>query len=233
MVAWTKQITDGDFESVIVLSSGDEEDEVWVSVERTVDSNTVWYIEQFQPRDWGNDINDCWFVDSGLSYDDTPETGFTGLDHLIGKDLSVYADTLIDSNEVVDVNGAITIDNAASRVLVGLPFTSKLETLPLVIDPQDRVANKKIYNVWFDLYETGYLQYGNGANSELTNMNFENSLAADPNATAQGLYTSVTSPKKGAWVYGSMKKQTIYVESAEPMPLTIRAIMPNYDLKGN
>ncbi|KKK93938.1 hypothetical protein LCGC14_2687880, partial [marine sediment metagenome] len=199
VVAWTKQITDGDFESVTVISSGNQEDEVWVSVERTIDSNTVRYIEQFQPRDWGSDINDCWFVDSGLSYDGIATASFTGLDHLIGEDLSVYADTLIDSNEVVDANGAITIDNAASRVLVGLPFTSKLETLPLVIDPQDRVANKKIRRVYFDLYRTGYLQYGNGASSDLTNMNFKNSLAADPNATAQGLYTSITSPKNGAW----------------------------------
>jgi len=232
VVAWTKQITDGDFESVAVIS-GTDEDQVWVSVKRTISSTDVRYVEQFQPRDWGSDVNDAWFVDSGLSYDGSEVNDFNGLTHLIGEDLSVYADTMIDSNEVVDADGAIQIDNDASRVLVGLPYTSKLETLPLAIDPQDKIANKKIRSVWFDLYETGYMQYGNGAYSTLTNMNFENSLAADVNATAQDLYTSVTSPKKGAWRYGSMRKQTIYVESAEPMPLTLRAITPEYDMYGN
>ena len=227
--AWTKQITDGDFESITVVS-GDGEDEVWVTVERTIDSNPVRYVEQFQPVDWGSDPNDAWFVDSGLSYNDTEANSFSGLDHLIGEDVSIYADLLIDANEVVDANGEITIDNLATRVLAGMPYTSKLETLPLVVDPQDRIANKKIRRVGLDLYETGYLQYGNGANATLENINFENNLIADPNAEAQDFYTSVTKPKICYWPYGSMKKQTIYIESNMPMPLTIRAITPEYDV---
>lgn len=235
VVAWTKQITDGNFVSVTVVpgQTGTNEDQVWVVAERTISGSTETYIEQFQPRNWGSDINDVWFVDSGLTYSGSETASFTGIDHLIAETVSIYSDTLIESTEVVDVNGAITIDNAASRVLVGLPFTSKLETLPLIIDPQDRIANKKIRMVWFDLYKTGYMQYGNGASSQLTNMNFKNNLEADPNATFQGLYTSTTSAKKGGWVYGSMRKQTIYVESDQPMPLTIRAITPSYDFYGN
>ena len=230
VVGWTKQITDGDFESVCRIPGLTYEDEVWVIVKRTIDGNDVRYVEKFEPRDWGSDPNDCWFVDSGLSYDDTATASFTGLTHLVGETVSVYADTLIESTEVVDANGAITIDNAASRVLAGLPFTSKLETLPLQIDPQDKAMNKKIMTVDFDFYKTGYCQYGNGANSALTNINFKNSLIADSNATLQGLYTSEVSFKNCSWPYGSMKKQTIYVESAEPMPLTIRAIVPNYQI---
>lgn len=231
VIAWTEQITDGDFESIAIIS-GTDEDEVWVSVERTVNSNTARYVEQFQPVDWGSDINDCWFVDSGLTYTGTATTGFGGIDHLIGETVSIYADTLIESNEVVDVNGEIVIDNAAARVLAGLPFTSKLETLPLRIDPQDKIANKKIKRIGFDLYETGHLQYGNGANSELTNTNsfFKNDLEADPNATRQGLYTSTDKPKVCNWFYGSRVKQTVYVETSQPVPLTIRSITTEFDL---
>ncbi len=227
VVAWTKQITDGDFESVAVISgrSGTNEDQVWVLVKRTIDDTDYRYIEQFQPRNWGSDINDCWFVDSGITYTGTATTAFSGADHLEGETVSVYADTLIESTEVV-ASGNVTIDNAASRVLMGMPFTSKLETLPLAIDPQDKTYNKTISRLSFDLYNTGYLQFGNGANATLTNINFENSLIADANATAQGLYTSIVSFKDCTWQYGSMKKQTIYLESAQPMPLTVRSITP-------
>jgi hypothetical protein len=227
VVGWSLQTTDGDFESVCRIPGLDYEDEIWVVVKREIDSSDVRYIEKFAKRDWGSDVNDAWFVDCGLDYDGTATTSFSGLDHLEGEDLYIYADRLIESNEVV-ASGAITIDNAAARVLVGLPYTSKLETLPLVIDPQDKLANKKIHRVGFDLYETGYLQYGNGANATLEAINFENSLIADANATAQDLYTSITKPKICLWLYGSTKKQTIYIESDMPMPLTVRAIIPEY-----
>jgi hypothetical protein len=227
VVGWSLQTTDGDFESVCRIPGLTYEDEIWVVVNRTIDGNDVRYVEKFAPRDWGSDVNDAWFVDCGLDYNGTATTSFSGLSHLEGEDLYIYADRLIESNEVV-ASAAITIDNAAARVLVGLPYTSKLETLPLVIDPQDKMANKKIQNVGFDLYETGYLQYGNGASATLETINFDNSLIADPNATAQDLYTSITKPKICRWPYGSTKKQTIYIESNMPMPLTIRAIIPEY-----
>ncbi len=229
VIAWTKQITDGDFESVAIIS-GSDEDEVWVTVNRTISGADARYVEQFQPVDWGTDINDAWFVDSGLSYDGTAATDFNGLTHLIAEDMSIYADTIIQPDETVDANGAITIDRAAARVLAGLAFTSKLETLPLAIDPQDKPLAKRIRSVSFDLYKSGYMQYGNGASSTLTNINFKNDMNADASATAQGLYTSRVKPKKCSWPYGIMTKQTIYVETQQPMPLTIRSISPNYQI---
>ena len=229
IAAWTKQITDGDFESIAIIP-GDNEDEVWVSVMRVISGSEARYVEQFQPIDWGTDINDCWFVDSGLDYSGVSESTFSGLDHLIGETVAIYADTLIQPSELVSVSGSITIDRAAKRVLAGMSYTSKLETLPLVIDPQDKAMNKKVRSVDFDFFETGYCQYGNGSNSNLTNINFRNDMNVDPNATAQGLYTSVVDFKHCMWPYGSMKKQTIYIESQQPMPLTIRSIVPKYKI---
>ena len=169
-------------------------------------------------------------VDSGITYSGATTDTFTGADHLEAETLSIYADRLIESPEVV-VSGGFTIDNAASRVLVGMPFTSRLETMPLVVDAQDRAFRKKVRNIWFDLYKTGYLQYGNGANASLTNMNFFNDLDADPTATAQELYTSVASFKKGNWAgFGSRQKQTIFIQSDQPMPLTLRSLTIDYEL---
>ncbi len=234
VVAWTKQTTDGNFESVAVIPSPTGiEDQVWVSVLREIDACDVRYIEMFQPRDWGSDDNDAWFVDSGLTYTGSATDTFTGADHLEGETLSIYADLLIESPEVV-VSGGFTIDNAAARVLVGMVYTSKLETLPLVVDAQDRAKNKKLRFIDFDLYKTGTLEYGNGANSTLTVVNFKNSLINDPCAVAQSLYTSVVSFKHVMFTgFGSMKKQTIYVETSDPMPLTLRSITADYKFYDN
>ena len=238
IAAWAKQLTDGDFKSVAVIpgQTGTSEDEVWVIVERTINSSQVFYVEQFQPQEWGSDDNDAWFVDAGISYNGVATDTFTGAGHLEAETVSIYADKLIESPEVV-VSGGFTIDNAAARVLVGMVYTSKLETLPLVIDPQDRAANKKVKKVSFDVYRTGAFEYGNGASSVLTTVRFQNDLDFDNTATAQDLdvgpATSIVKPLSVSWVYGSMKKQTIYMESAQPMPWTLRSITTDYKFYGN
>ena len=223
VVAWTNQVTDGDFESVTVISSGAAEDEVWVSVNR----NGTRFIEQFQPNDWGEDQEDAWFVDSGLDYDSTATASFSGLDHLEGRIVAVWADGIVQESERV-VSGSITIDITASRVITGLPFTAKLETLPIRVDPQDYTLNKKIKRLWVDYYQTGYVQFGNGQNSELS----EDWFFHTSQITArQDLYTSVVRPKQYSFVYGGMVKQTVYLESDKPTPLGIRAIIVDAEIR--
>ena len=88
VVGWARHITDGEFESVAVIP-GTGEDQVWVSVKRTINSVDVRYIEQMQPQDWGTDPNDGWFVDSGLPYSGILTDTITGLDHLESETVQV------------------------------------------------------------------------------------------------------------------------------------------------
>ncbi len=79
VVAWHRQKSGtADFESVAVIP-GSGEDEIWVSIERSIDNSTVRYIEQFQPRDWGDDQNDIFFVDSGLTFDGGAAVAITNI----------------------------------------------------------------------------------------------------------------------------------------------------------
>ncbi|MDD5010487.1 MAG: hypothetical protein PHQ00_00015 [Phycisphaerae bacterium] len=230
IIAWAKQTTDGDFKSVVAIPSSGKEDEIWVVVERDVNGTGVQYVEQFQPFDWGTDSNDCWFVDCGLDYDSTATDTFAGLDHLEAKSVSVYAGGIACSDETVS-SGQITIDNSSCRVIVGLPFTSKLETVPIYIDPQDRALNKKILCVWADFYNTGYCEYGLGENSAMTSCRFFNQDYITQ--ARQPLYTSTDAPWKLTFTYGSKKKATLYMQTDKPQPLTIRSLTPEFDLVGN
>lgn len=64
VVAWSRYQTDGDFENVQAISEG-EEDQVWVVVERVINSNTRRYIEFFDNGDGQDDLDG--FSDSYLT----------------------------------------------------------------------------------------------------------------------------------------------------------------------
>lgn len=91
ITSWSRQITDGDFESGAIIH-GDPEDEVWVSVKRTIDGSDVRYIEYFSTRDFNSDVNDAFYVDCGISYDGSETNKVNGLDHLKGKTVAILAD---------------------------------------------------------------------------------------------------------------------------------------------
>jgi hypothetical protein len=95
VIAWAQHpMGTAAVESVAVIPASDE-DEVWLSVQRTVDSSTVRYIERMKPHDWGSDAEDMFFIDSGLTYDSTATTTITGLDHLEGETVSILGDRLL------------------------------------------------------------------------------------------------------------------------------------------
>jgi hypothetical protein len=68
MLAWHRHdMEDGVIENVAVIPEGDE-DAVYVVVQRTVDGRSVRYVERLAPRRV-DDIVDCIFMDSALTYD--------------------------------------------------------------------------------------------------------------------------------------------------------------------
>jgi hypothetical protein len=69
VAAWTRHETLGNYKSVCsVAEPTDVEDAVYLVVERTVNGNTVQYIERVHTR-YFDDVRDCFFVDSGLTFD--------------------------------------------------------------------------------------------------------------------------------------------------------------------
>lgn len=119
-VAWAKHTTDGLVESVVTIPN-DTADETWVAVKRTNSSGTIRTIEMI---DW--DIA----VDSSLSYSGSATASVSGLSHLEGKTVSVLADGATHPDVTVS-SGSITLTRFASSIVVGLPFTSTLKTVPM------------------------------------------------------------------------------------------------------
>lgn len=122
--AWTLHDTQGSAKSVAVVG-----DDVYLLVERNGD----YMIEQF---------DDALYLDSALSGEvETPATGWSGLDHLDGMSVSVIADGVALGAMTVS-GGAITLDEPASAVTVGLAYTHIIEPLPPTVVGQGGTGRK-------------------------------------------------------------------------------------------
>lgn len=69
---WHQHSTDGEFESVATVTE-DNRDAVYVIVKRTVNGSVVRYIERLEKREQ-TVAEDCFYVDSGLSYNGVTAT---------------------------------------------------------------------------------------------------------------------------------------------------------------
>ena len=141
VTGWCKYTTQGgNFESIAVLpSSGNEstdEDEVWVSVERTINGTTRRHIEHFQvgntTKQNAGDADNMWYLDAAVKTTGSGLTTITGLDHLEGETVCVLADG-IKGSYIVSA-GSITLSVAADTVLVGLPVSSEFEPFDLEVE---------------------------------------------------------------------------------------------------
>lgn len=74
----------------------------------------------------------------------TPITNIAGLDHLEGKTVSILADGLVvtdgQTNTITVHNGALQLPQAASSIVIGLPYKSQLKSLYIDVAGQPQTA---------------------------------------------------------------------------------------------
>jgi hypothetical protein len=114
-------------ESVAVIP-GVNQDEVWLSVKRTIDGQDFRSIEVLNDEfDEDQALEDAFFVDCGVTYDGAPTTTITGAGHLEGETVQILADGAVHTPQEV-TGGQFTLTDAASKVHFGLGYTSILKT---------------------------------------------------------------------------------------------------------
>jgi len=121
VIAPSLSSTDGDFINVAV-----DVDTIYFVIKRTVNSNTVYYVETF------NDDNT---TDSSILFTGGTKpssTTLSGLSHLQGKTVKVIADDAMQNDKVVNGSGQITLDAVPTTyVEVGLNYTPTVKTMPI------------------------------------------------------------------------------------------------------
>lgn len=210
----------GVVESITSIPSG-AEDQVYVSVKRTIDGSTVRHVEFLKPIEFGDDVADAFYVDSGLTYDGSATTTITGLNHLEGETVTILADGASHPDKTVS-GGSITLERSASKVHVGYSYTSTLETLRLEAGADDGVAQgkiKRIHGVTARFFKTVGAELGPDTNN-LDRLPFRDSSMAMNQAVP--LFTG---DKEIYFPSGYENDARVVVRQSQPLPMTVLAIM--------
>ena len=204
VIGWTRHGFDGVVESVAVIP-GDNEDEVWISVKRTINDILVRYVEQIQSFDWGDDQEDCFFVDSGLTFDGGDAIVITDITQANPGVVTAVAHGFSDGDQVrfYDVNGMTKANQTVYTV--SNPATDTFE----LRDPLDEVDvdTRGLFAYWkmddnaADTVVTDELEGNNAAsyyNTEIITV--EGKL--DSGFTLDGIDGIVTIPDDDVFSFG-------------------------------
>jgi hypothetical protein len=142
--AWQQHDTQGLFESVCAVAEGTE-DGVYVLVKRTINGQTVRYVERQHSRHFDL-LEDAFFVDAGATYDGAATSTITGLHHLEGMEVAILADGGVEPPQTV-TGGTITLDAPASVVHVGLAYDADLQSMPLASEAMQAFGQGVVKNI--------------------------------------------------------------------------------------
>ena len=230
VVAWHRHIFGGTFssgnavcESVATIPTDDSEYQSWVIIKRTINGATKRYVEYIHQYDFDEtDDTSFNFLDSQLSYSGSPVTTLSGLSHLEGQTVSILADGATHPDKVVS-SGEITLDRSASKVKIGLSYTSLLQTMRIDAGAQNGTSQsktKRIYEITARLYESIGVEIG----PDLDNME-RIPFRSAANAMDSGI--NVFTGDKEIEFRGNYETDGfIFVRQTQPLPLTILSLYP-------
>ena len=209
-------------ESIAVVPGDLNEDSLYMIVKRTVNGATVRFIEYFSAFDFGNDIEDAFFVDSGLTYSGSAATSISGLNHLEGQTVSILANGATHPDKVV-ASGAISLDRSVTKAHIGLAYNSILQTMRVDAGGTEGTAQgkiKRIHDITLRLFNTAGISVGS-SETEIDRIPFRSS--ANVMGSALPMFTG---DKEVEFRGGFDNDGFIVIKQNQPLPATILAIFP-------
>ena len=216
---------DGIAESVTVSPSTNE-DRITLTVKRTINGNTRRFIEEMQPRDWGSTTSaaNSFFVDAGIV--DTGGDTTIEIAYLEGETVSVLVDGAVQTSKTVS-GGQITIDEAGDRVVAGLSYSPQVSPMRLDITTPAGTTHgsiKKISEVVISLFASMNTRYGDGVDTYDIDFRTTEDYDSPP-----ALFTG---DKTVVFDGGFSTEDNIVISCSDPLPLTVRAIIPRIQKTG-
>lgn len=150
-----------------------------------------------------------------------PSDQFWGLQHLVGQTVAILGDGNVFPNQVVAVDGSVTLSQPVTKVAVGLPFQAQMQTLYLDLGTSDSVQGKfkKVSGLTTRVHETRGLKMG----SDFDHLVEYKMRASQPYGQPIDLQTGdqwiIMDP---SWnIYGQICIQQDY-----PLPATVLGVVP-------
>lgn len=247
--AWAQYITAGSYESVAAIY-GSPADEIWVSVKRTLNGNTVRCIEVFTtdpaqyPDIRANLMLDCATQFKVNIYNPVTDTtlfvganpgGMYWLKNMtvtVVVDGAEYAGILVGSDGVAALPSGVTL-TTDSIVNVGLPYVGYLTPMKPELQDQEGSSQgeiRRVQKVTVRARNSRSLEYSGGANpTAWQTLQFR--APDDTTGTTTGLVAGVYDfPLPGPWPDGNNFTGQVNIRQSHPVPLTILAISVKFDV---
>lgn len=177
----------------VIPSADGTRDELWMIVERTINSTTRKYIE-YMTRYYEDDmaLDDTICMDSALTYDSTATATVSGLEHLEGETVKAMVDGKSHPDLTV-TNGAVTLANSrtGSTIQIGLGNTWAVKPQRPDVGGRDGTSlgkAKRITLVVLQLLNTLGLKYGTSA-SDAVEYDFDQGTSFGETPTLFSGYT--------------------------------------------
>lgn len=226
-------------ESVAVIP-GEEEDQVWLCVKRTINGVSRRYIEYLTPTFYVSstvDKENAVFCDCSLTYTGTATDTVTGLEYLEGETVQVLADGKVKPDQVV-LNGEVKLPSGttAEIITVGLKCPCRVRTMNFDTGNQKGSAQgrlSRITGVILRVYET---LGGKVGHASLTDNEFESleELYLDNGGVVMDespdLFTGDLPFTR--MPTGFTRDPHVEYLNDQPLPVTILAMMPTFQVNG-
>ena len=211
-------------ESVAVIDGDEDEDQVWLIIQRWINGAVRRYVEYFTPFDFNEDLTAFHYLDSGLSYVGGDTTSLTGLDHLEGEVVDIIGEGSTQTSKTVS-SGAITLATATEQAKVGLLYSSDLQTMRLDEGYTETTQTKttRIYDLSVRFQNTVGASVGPNA-ANLTAIDFRAS------GSAMNLPIPLfTGDKSVEFDTGYGTEGLVYIQQPQALPMTILGIYPRLE----
>lgn len=219
--AWHQHTTaGGKFVSVCNIG-GSTEDKLYAVIER----GGQYYVEIMESRDKSTNVEDQFFVDSGITYEGEPTDEISGLEHLEGYTVAILADGNVLPQQTVE-KGKVLLGNKYKKVHVGLPIDAEIKTLPIDFTAQDGTylsRKKRIATVTLLLKDSRGGLFGMKEN-ELDEFKWRSNEAyGEP----IGLQTGKFKVTIKSATYD--ETQQIIIKQPDPLPMTVLSLIPEIE----
>ncbi len=218
--SWYRLTTDGSVESLAV-NYGTGADEVWMSVKRNINGADVRYIERVR-RSTATDSTDWWYLDCAKLTTGSDLTSITGLSHLEGETVNVWADGKNIGQKTVS-SGAITIE-ASDKILVGLKKEQRMS--PRYLDyltnrGTTRTGTKNVETIHFNLQNSSNFKVKIGDNEPKEVKALEEITPGEAITPFNG--------SKTVYLEGNPSKDiNIQIQNDEPTRVKVNSMTVNY-----
>ena len=209
-------------ENIAVVPGDLDEDAIYLVVKRTINGATKRYVEWFNVFEFGTDVADAFYVDSGLSYSGSASSSISGLTHLEAETITVLTNGSTHPNKSVS-SGAVTLDRTTTYGHFGLGYTSTLQTMRVdqgSAQGTSQGKTKRIHDVTVRLYRSVGVKIGQSTD-QLDLIPFRSS--ADEMGLPVPLFTG---DKDVEFDGGYGTDGFVVVQQDQALPLTVLAVYP-------